>query len=250
VPHPEIPRIVKWFVFSILTLSARAADCFEQWDPKPAVEWSRCFQLESGPWAARVTGSPEFERIPLFENLPGFDCLSPKIAGLRLLSLNHQSVTHYRHSFDQASGIATSSFQQNGARITQQVFLSKAEKLLVVHLHSDKPGALSHEVALELPDGRMARVRDRRELDSSGVRAWVLPFESDVETTDKGLAVRGEGEMMILLATGSRRELDSRIQALGLKYDERETFPNLAKVWSGLLLAQQSVTASRVSSSN
>lgn len=246
----EIPRMVKWLVLSLLTLRACAADCFEQWDRRPAVEWNRCFRLESGTWAARVSGSTGLERIPLMENLPGFDCLSPRIAELRLLSLNHQSVAHYWRSLDRASGIATSSFEQNGARVTQQVFLSRAEKLLVVHLHSDKPGTLSYEVALELPHGRKARIRDRREFDSRGVRAWVLPFESDVETTGQGLAVRGEGEMMILLATGSRHELDSRIAALGLKYDGRERFPDLAKVWAGLLQAQQSASAPGASPSS
>lgn len=246
----DIPRMVKWLVYSFLTLRACAADCFEQWDGKPAVEWSRCFRLESGTWAARVSGSPGLERIPLLENLPGVDCLSPRIAGLSLRSLNHQGVTHYRRSLDRASGIAISSFERNGARVTQQVFLSRAEKLLVVHLHSDKPGTLSYEMALELPHGRKACVRDRRELASPGVRAWVLPFESDVETTDQGLAVRGEGELMILLATGSRLELDGRMPALGLKYDGRERFPDLAKVWAGLLRAQQSASAPGASPSN
>ena len=86
-----------------------------------------------------------------------------------------------------------------------------------------------------------AQIKDRRELVSGGLRVWVLPFESDVEpSTEGGLVVKGEGEAMILLAAGKEPEIGSRFKALGVKHDNRELFPDLTKIWSGLLESQES----------
>jgi hypothetical protein len=223
--------MLKWLIFPMLMLTAQAADLVEQWDRKPAEDWRQAFALRGGPWGARVFGGSSLERIAMFRSGPGFDCVSPQIECLVMNWLNHEQVTSYRRSLDRPGGIATTSFQRNGARFTETVFLSKAESLLAVHLLADKPGALNFRVCLL---SNAYRIKDRRELDSKGLRVWVLPFESDVEPDGEGLAVRGEGEALILLATGSRQELDGRFRALGLKYDGRDSFPDLTKVWDGL----------------
>lgn len=230
--------MLKWLVFPILMLNARAADPFEQWAPKPAEHWHDAFPLKAGPWGGRMFGGTSQERIAMFRAAPGFDGLNSHGARLDLNWLNPEPPAGYRRSMDRATGIATVSFDRSGSRITESVFLSKAESLLVVHLLSDKPGALDFQVSLTLPGGAEYRVKDRRELDAEGLRVWVLPFESDVESSGQGLAVRGEGEALILLALGSRQELNERLGALGRKYDGRESFPDLTKVWAGLLDAK------------
>ncbi|OYV06350.1 MAG: hypothetical protein CFE26_06770 [Verrucomicrobiales bacterium VVV1] len=223
--------MLNWLVFPFLMLTARAADPFEQWDRKPAEDWRHAFALRGGPWGARVFGGTSLERIMMFRSGPGFDSVSPQVDCLILNWLNHEQVNGYRRSLDRAKGIATTSFQRNGARITETVFLSKIDSLLVVHLLADKPGALNFRVCLL---SNAYRIKDRRELDSKGLRVWVLPFESDVEADGEGLVVRGEGEALILLSTGTRRELDGRLRDLGMKYDGRDSFPDLTRIWAGL----------------
>ncbi len=232
--------MLKWLIFPMLILTAQAADPHEHWARKPAEDWRQAFALRGGSWDARVFGGTSLERIAMFLGSPGFDGVSPQIDSLVLNWLNLEQVTGYRRSLDRSTGIATTSFVRNGARITESVFLSKAESLLVVHLLADKPGALNFRVSLL---SHASRIKDRRELDSKGLRVWVLPFESDVETDGDGLAVRGEGEALILLAVGSPQELDGRFRALGLKYDGRDSFPDLTKVWAGLKKSQENGAA-------
>lgn len=228
--------MLKWLVFPFLMLTARAADPFEQWDRQPAKDWRQAFALRGGPWGARVFGGTRLERIAMFRASPGLDCVSPQIDCLLLNWLNHEQVTGYQRSLDRSTGIATTSFVKNGTRVTETVFLSETESLLVVHLLADKPGALNFRVSLF---SHASRIKDRREMDSKGLRVWVLPFESDVEPDDDGLIVRGEGEALILLAVGSRQELDGRFRVLGLKYDHRDSFPDLTKIWAGLKKSQE-----------
>lgn len=238
--HPARPvnsalKMLKWLIFPMLMLTAQAAEPFEHWAGKPAQNRRQAFSLKGGPWGARVFGDTSIERIAMFRAGPGFDCVSPQVDSLVLNWLNDEQVTAYRRSLDRSTGIATTSFVRNGARITESVFLSKAESLLVVHLLADKPGALNFRVNLL---SHATRIKDRRELDSKGLRVWVLPFESDVETDGDGLVVRGEGEALILIATGSPQQLDERFSALGMKYDGRDSFPDLTKIWVGLRKSQ------------
>lgn len=239
--HPARPvnsalKMLKWLIFPMLMLTAQAAEPLEHWARKPAESWRQAFLLKGGPWGARVFGDTSIERIAMFRAGPGFDCVSPQVDSLVLNWLNDEQVTAYRRSLDRFTGIATASFVRNGARITESVFLSTTESLLVVHLLADKPGGLNFRVSLL---SHPSHIKDRRELDSKGLRVWVLPFESDVEPDGSGLAVRGEGEALILVAFGPRHELDGRFQALGQKFDGRDSFPDLTKVWAGLKRSQE-----------
>jgi len=234
--RPALPIMLKWLVFPILMLTARAADPFEQWDRRPAEAWRDAFALKAGAWGGRVFGGTRLERIVMFHRSPGFDSVSPQVGYLVMNWLDYERERGYRRSMDRSTGIATTSFVRNGARITESVFISKAESLVVVHLQADKPGALNFRVCLM---SNHYQIKDRRELDSNGLRVWVLPFESDVSPDGEGLVVRGEGEALILLADGHRQQLDRRFQALGLKHDGREVSPDLTKLWSELLKMQK-----------
>lgn len=230
--------MLKWLVYPILLPAACLAVPLEQWGREPARTRADAFLLRSGRWVARVPGDPSHERIQLLVPAPGSACMSPETASLRINWLGTGPVSHYRRSLDLHSGIATTCFVRNGARITQTLFLSEKESLLVLHLHADKPGALDFEVELGRPGHREATIGNRRELDTGNLRAWVLPFESDVEPSPKGIAVRGEGEALVLLSEGSSAELDQRIRRLGRRFDGRESFPDLTRIWSGLLALQ------------
>lgn len=143
----------------------------------------------------------------------------------------------YRRSLDLATGIATASFERGGVQFTETVFISAADKVLVVHLLAGKPGSLNFRAAVSGPTPGLPEIRDRRELVAPGVHAWVLPFESDVRSDRGGVAVEGEGEALVIVAFG-QGHLAGRFSAIGEKYAQRAVFPDLIKVWEGLLSAQ------------
>lgn len=237
MPYPSNLLMLKWLIYLSLAGSACEAAPLEIWDCRPARNWKQAFSFLQGPLGCRMLGGVPEESLGLFNRSPGFDSLSPRVADLGLRWLGGGSVTGYRRSLDLSTGIATVTFERNGARITETVFLSRVESALVVHLRADKPGALDFEVAL----APAAKIKDRRELVANGLRVWVLPFESDVEPSPNGgLAVKGEGEAMILLAAGKEAGVADRFRALGTRYDQRDLFPDLTKVWAGLLESQKS----------
>lgn len=226
--------MLKWLLLPILSLAPVAAAPFERWAGKPADAWQDAFPIRSATLATRVWGGTVSERLPISEtfHLPG-----PSLGELRLDWLDKAiPVTGYRRSLDLATGIATTSFKRDDIRITETIFFSRSEDLLVVHLHADRPGALNFQASL----ADQIRIEDRREILSRHLHVWVLPFESDVETRGPGLAVRGEGEALILVAARNRGTSSERFRALARKFDGRDTFPDLTRVWAGLRKSQES----------
>lgn len=228
--------MLKRLIFPLLIATARAAAPFEQWDRQPATSWHDALAIKTGAFGGRIRGGTSLELITMFRATPGFDCMNPRVGTLVINWLDEAPPTAYRRSLDRSTGIATISFERNGSRITESVFLSKAESLLVIHLLADKPGALNFRISLLR---NACRIKDRRELDSKGARVWVLPCESDVEADGGGLMVRGEGEALILMAAGGSEDLDRRFRALAIKHDGLNSFPDPSRIWSGLRQSQE-----------
>jgi hypothetical protein len=132
--------------------------------------------------------------------------------------------------------------------LRRTILANPAEPALVIHCLADKPGDLSFRVSLTSETGATARLEDRRQLilpPTPGhpglitARAWVLPFEADVTTENGGIAVRGEGEALILLvfsrADDPCKTLNATLERLGNTYDKGHFPPNPAKIWQGLV---------------
>lgn len=126
-------------------------------------------------------------------------------------------------------GRSVTSWQRDGAGITQTVFFSEKDQVTVIHLLADKTGALQFKAtfAEAKPSAR------RGELMADGKRAWVLPFESEVAAEGNAQVVRGEGEAMIIVATGKQATADL-LDKLTRKYCGEGENPDFTKLWAGM----------------
>ena len=119
-----------------------------------------------GPYSTVVNGSykalPEIQKLifdgqyrkahTLFgRTLMGYPVEQQKYQALANLVLRYATnnpVSAYRHQLDLDTGIATTSYEQNGAHYVREVFASPVDQVIVVRLASDKPGKLSFTAQL------------------------------------------------------------------------------------------------------
>ena len=154
----------------------------------------------------------------------------------------------FKRTFQPLAGIARSTHQIGSTTITRTVIAAEEEDAVFIHLIADQPGALSFRVTFGISGEGEAKIEDRRRFvrpavadqpDSLGAEVWVLPFESDVATEDDSIAVRGEGEAMILIAYAAAREttlpLAETLARLGKRYDPGHLPPDPSKIWHGVL---------------
>jgi hypothetical protein len=149
--------------------------------------------------------------------------------------------------FHRTDGRVQSRSRLGDTTITRTVIASDRDQAVFIHLLANKPGALSFRVTLETQSGAVFRIQDRRQLISSPAgglasHVWVLPFESDVATEGHGIAVRGEGEALVIwsFATGTEapESLAKILAKLGERHDPGHSPPDPAKIWHGLLEAR------------
>jgi alpha-L-fucosidase 2 len=106
-----------------------------------------------------------------------------------VLSFPDSNFNDYRRELDMETGVATVSYRQRDAVITRQVFVSWPDRVLVVHISSDKPGRVSVAVKLQSPY-KETIVSSSRSLVMDG--AWKGPFSAP-PTGMNGLIARTEG---------------------------------------------------------
>ncbi len=64
---------------------------------------------------------------------------------------NHDEYSHYKRWLSLDSALVTSSFKVNGNEVVQQVFTSRPDNVLIVHLKSNAPNGLNFRVSLSRP---------------------------------------------------------------------------------------------------
>lgn len=222
--------------------------------PSPAALPEQGLPLGNGALFTSIFGDPKYETFPLFTNLvkadqpadakkPGLNFTGTSRAVVTLDWLDDKApATHYKRQLNLADGTCVVTFQRGGAGFTWTTFISKPDDLLVLHLRTDKPGALNFRVELAAKTrnetGQDAKVEDRRILavhyQDFAARAWVYPMESEVTPGDNEITVKGEGEALILLAATTDvtkiPHLPDRIKALA-----GEGHPDTFALWTGLL---------------
>jgi alpha-L-fucosidase 2 len=119
-----------------------------------------------GPYSTVVKGSykalPEIQKL-IFEgqyrrahtlfgrNLMGYPVEQQKYQALANLVIKYPSKTrasNYKHQLDLDTAIATTVYEQDGARYMREVFASPVDQVIVIRLTSDKPGKLSFTAQL------------------------------------------------------------------------------------------------------
>lgn len=244
---------MKWLPLLILSLAlARGEEIvFEQ----PAKKAELAFPIGNGELRAKVKGRTGIEPMAIYPAggkhpattaVPGNAFCGPAWFhfSLEWLGDKDKPVTDYKRTLNLTDGTVVTTFNRGGAGFTWTTFASREDKMIVNHLRTDKPGALSFRVTLPTEHDSKLRVEDRRILILNGksagkpfeARAWVYPMESEVTPGENEITVRGEGEAIILLAASRDTEeikaLPERLKPLGFGGDEH---PDVFQVWHGLL---------------
>lgn len=217
--------------------------------PSPAASAELAFPLGNGALFTPITGDTKREVFPLFTDLakteqpadpknPGLGFTGTARADFILDWLDGEAPPFsYQRQLNLTDGTSVVTFQRGGTGFTWTTFISKPDDLLVLHLRTDKPGALSFRVQLNA-NGQKAKVEDRRMLalqdKDFAARAWVYPMESEVTPGENEITVKGEGEALVLLAatTDATRvpHLPDRVKALA-----GDDHPDTFALWTGLL---------------
>ncbi|MES2920294.1 MAG: hypothetical protein V4819_02030 [Verrucomicrobiota bacterium] len=194
----------------------------------------------------RASGDPEIRTqvAELIEALPAQEKVDLKIEWLA----GDPKPVDFKRTFHPVAGIARSSHRIGNTTITRTVLAAEEENAVFIHLIADQPGALSFRVTFGVSGEGDVKIEDRRQIvrpaavdrpGSLGGHVWVLPFESDVATEGDSIAVRGEGEALILItwAAGSEAtpSLTGTLARLGNRYDAGHVPPDPGKIWHGVL---------------
>ena len=220
--------------------------------PSPAALPELAFPLGNGALFTSICGDTKYETFPLFTDLakaeqpsdpkkPALNFTGTSRAVFTLDWLDDKTpATNYQRRLNFTDGTCVVTFNRGGAGFTWTTFISKPDDLLVLHLRTDKPGALSFRIQLGAKDGKetKAKVEDRRILalqnKDFAARVWVYPMESDVTPGENEITVKGEGEALVLLAATTNADkiplLPDRVKALA-----GENHPDTFALWTGLL---------------
>jgi len=250
--HHGADEGMRWTV--VLLLLCHFAMAEDLTFPSPAASPELMIPLGNGALFTSIGGDPKYETFPLFTDLvkaeqpadpkkPALNFAGTSRAIVTLDWLNDDApATNYQHRLDLADGTSVVTFKRGGAGFTWTTFISKPDDLLVLHLRTDKPGALNFRMELaaktQNDNGQDAKVEDRRILavhyKDFAARMWVYPMESEVTPGENEITVKGEGEALVLLAVTTDKDhiphLPDRIKTLA-----GEDHPDTFALWTGLL---------------
>ncbi len=101
----------------------------------------------------------------------------------------------YRRSLDLGTGIALTEYTVNGVNIRREVYASRPDQVVVIHLSADQPGALGGVIRLK--DAHQAATQAAEEaLAAAGVLGNGLRFASRVRVVPRGGRVRAENDTL------------------------------------------------------
>jgi hypothetical protein len=193
-----------------------------------------------GPFSARIEDSPKTTLITstLGEGSPGIS--------LRIDWMNQSpEPTAFTTGFDAEKGVATSTYNLGTAHITRTILATK--EAIFLHFIADQPGALSFRTTILPADGKgLPAIANRRELawkspvkEGNKARAWVIPFESDVESEGTSILLRGEGECLVILtattAEASASPIADTWRKICATHDPGQNPPDPTKIWQAIL---------------
>lgn len=124
------------------------------------------------------------------------------VGDLLLRFPGHENYTDYRRELDLSTGIVTTSYKVDGTRFTQEVFTSRKDNLLVLHLTADRPKALNGELLLSRradPDCAIETQAGERHLRLAGKFPEGVTFEA------AGRALIADGGEETYTASNSER---------------------------------------------
>ena len=82
------------------------------------------------------------------------------LGDLRLTFDRVDEITNYRRDLNLDEAIATTSYDARGVTYIREVFASRADDVIIVHLAASQPGKISCSISLDRPDARTATRED------------------------------------------------------------------------------------------
>jgi alpha-L-fucosidase 2 len=165
---------------------------------KPAANWTEALPVGNGSLGGMIFGGADKERIQFNEQTLWtgdeikMGAYQP-FGDLFIDSPDLASHTAYRRELDLAQAIHRTAFTSNGVNFTREVFSSHPDKVMVIRLTADKPGAISGTI--RLTDMHKARISASGDtLTATGSLENGLVYESRIQVLpEKGkLSVSGD----------------------------------------------------------
>jgi hypothetical protein len=246
-PSLDLPQAVDWDA-AIPTGNPRLALLLS--DHATATRLRGLLHAELNP---PLSGTPFFSTAPLLRLPPAAALRSlqaaaaslptlPAVAELDLKWLGEPAIWQKTRLFP-VSGRIVSTYRA-GTITHIRTFLPAADgSAMFLHLLVDQPGALSFSATLHGPGDRTT-LQQRRELarshGTSETRAWILPFEADVEPAESSILLRGEGEALIILNYGPTSGPNApagTLKRLAATHDPGQSHPDPVKLWHAISAA-------------
>ncbi len=177
-------------------LLADASGSLCLWYDRPAVTWmTEALPIGNGPMGAMLFGGTEIERVQFNEislwagtrmavrglGDEGQDLGAYQAFGDILIHLGHDfsKVTDYRRELDIDRAVHQVTYEYNGVRYQRTAFASHPDRVIVIHLISDKPASLTGRV--QLADMHQARIAaDGNRLSSVGSMGNGFEYEAQL----------------------------------------------------------------------
>jgi alpha-L-fucosidase 2 len=187
---------------SILALTAALATATPNggtslWYDKPATCWLEALPVGNGSLGGMIFGGTDKERIQFNEQTlwTGDEIQMGAYQPFGDLFIDSPGLaiaTKYRRGLDLSDGVHRTTFTSNGVKFTREVFSSHPDKVMVIRLGADKPGAISGTI--RLTDMHKAGISAAGEtITATGSLENGLAYESRVQVfAEKGkLSVSG-----------------------------------------------------------
>jgi len=199
----------------LLASGTLRADSLSLWYDQPAKDWLEALPVGNGALGGMVFGGVEKDRIQFNEQTLWTGDETKMGAyqpfGDLLLEFAPATASGYRRELSLGDAVHRVTYTADNVKYRREVFCSHPEKVMVIRLSADKPGAISAKLSLE--DMHKAVISAVGTLlKSSGKLENGLAYEAQVKVLNEGgqvsadgnsVSVQGADSVTILLAAGT-----------------------------------------------
>jgi alpha-L-fucosidase 2 len=186
------------------------------WYDKPATTWLEALPVGNGSLGGMIFGGTDKERIQFNEQTlwTGDEIQMGNyqpFGDLFIDSPDLKDATGYRRELDLSEAVHRTVFTANGVKFTREVFSCHPDKVMVIRVNADKPGAVSRTI--RLTDTHKAKISATGDtITATGSLENGLAYESRVKvlsekgklsTNGNNLTLEGADSATILLAAAT-----------------------------------------------
>ncbi len=175
--------IRRFLLLAFATTIATAAPEYSLWYNKPATDWLQALPIGNGSLGGMIFGGVSKDHIQFNEQTlwtgDEIKMGSYQPFGDLFLDFPEMGATDYRRELNLSDAVHRTTFTANGVKYLREVFSSHPDKVMVIRLTSDKPGAISG--TFRLTDAHKAKISAAGStITASGASENGLAYESRV----------------------------------------------------------------------